>query len=128
VTDENGVRLAKRHDALSIRALRLEGKTASEVLARRRIAREHAADGGLEETESFFEPLDLGDERRVAIEAALARLPADQRDVLVLKIWGERTFEHIGVMLALSPLTAASRYRSALKALRRELSSVEYHE
>jgi len=33
VTDEKGVRLAKRHDALSIRALRLEGKTASEVLA-----------------------------------------------------------------------------------------------
>jgi glutamyl-Q tRNA(Asp) synthetase len=34
VTDENGVRLAKRHDSLSIRALRETGLTPEEVLAR----------------------------------------------------------------------------------------------
>jgi glutamyl-Q tRNA(Asp) synthetase len=34
VVDENGVRLAKRHDALSIRALREAGQTPSDVLAR----------------------------------------------------------------------------------------------
>lgn len=34
VTDENGVRLAKRHDSLSIRALREAGLTPAEVLAR----------------------------------------------------------------------------------------------
>lgn len=33
LTDENGVRLAKRHDALSLRALRQSGKTPQEVLA-----------------------------------------------------------------------------------------------
>ncbi len=34
VVDENGVRLAKRHDALSIRSLREAGQTPAEVLAR----------------------------------------------------------------------------------------------
>jgi glutamyl/glutaminyl-tRNA synthetase len=34
VTDANGERLAKRHDALSIRALREEGKSADEVAAK----------------------------------------------------------------------------------------------
>lgn len=33
VTDSNGVRLAKRHDALSIRALREQGRTREEILA-----------------------------------------------------------------------------------------------
>ena len=33
VTDEHGVRLAKRHDALSLRALRARGLTPAEVLA-----------------------------------------------------------------------------------------------
>jgi glutamyl/glutaminyl-tRNA synthetase len=32
VRDEAGVRLAKRHDALSLRALREQGKTPEEVL------------------------------------------------------------------------------------------------
>jgi glutamyl-tRNA synthetase len=32
VTDETGARLAKRHDALSLRALRASGATASDVV------------------------------------------------------------------------------------------------
>ena len=31
MTDEKGVRLAKRHDALSLRALRQQGKTPDEL-------------------------------------------------------------------------------------------------
>lgn len=88
----------------------------------RRTAREDRADGGLEETEAHFCPLPgEGDERRLEIEAALHRLPAEQREVLVLKIWQELTFEQIGELLAISPNTAASRYRYALGALRKEL-------
>jgi glutamyl-tRNA synthetase len=33
MTDEHGVRLAKRHDALSLRALRGQGKTPEELRA-----------------------------------------------------------------------------------------------
>lgn len=89
----------------------------------RRAARERAADGGIEEVSPQFEPLAEGDERRQAIEARLARLPAEQREVLVLKIWGELTFEQIATQLGLSPNTVASRYRYALAGLRRELTT-----
>jgi RNA polymerase sigma-70 factor, ECF subfamily len=81
----------------------------------RRALRETAA---LEPQEPFFEPNSSDDERRQAIEDALRRLPPEQREVLVLKIWGERTFDEIGETLGVSPNTAASRYRYALASLR----------
>lgn len=88
----------------------------------RRLARELRADGGLEERETLFEKLPgEGDERRQEIEAALQRLPKEQREVLVLKIWRECTFEQISGILAIPPNTAASRYRYALNALRKQL-------
>ncbi|MSU23603.1 MAG: sigma-70 family RNA polymerase sigma factor [Opitutus sp.] len=93
----------------------------------RRSAREEFAEGGLERAGPVFEtPLD-GDERREAIEAALRRLPDEQREVLVLKIWGELTFEQIATQLELSPNTVASRYRYALAALRGELTAADCH-
>jgi len=88
----------------------------------RRQAREQRADGGLEETVALFSRLPgEGDERRQEIEAALGRLPEEQREVLILKIWQELTFEQIGELLGISPNTAASRYRYALTALRAHL-------
>jgi len=62
------------------------------------------------------------DERRQTLQLALDLLPADQREVLVLKIWGELTFEQIASTLDIPPATAASRYRYALDHLRRQLS------
>jgi RNA polymerase sigma-70 factor, ECF subfamily len=86
----------------------------------RRTAREEWAQG-VDEPLVFFQAPVEGDERRAAIEEALQRIPAEQREVLVLKIWGELTFEQIAAELGLSPNTAASRYRYALAALRQEL-------
>ncbi|PYK98284.1 MAG: sigma-70 family RNA polymerase sigma factor [Verrucomicrobia bacterium] len=48
----------------------------------------------------------------------LAELPVEQREVIVLKIWHEYTFEEIGELLELSPNTAAGRYRYGLQKLR----------
>jgi len=48
----------------------------------------------------------------------LAKLPVDQREVIVLKLWHEYTFEEIGELLELSPNTAAGRYRYGLEKLR----------
>jgi len=88
----------------------------------RRQAREQRADGGLEEAFTLFARLPgEGDERRQEIETALQRLPDEQREVLLLKIWQELTFEQIGEVLDISPNTAASRYRYALTALRAQL-------
>lgn len=88
----------------------------------RRAVREQLADGGIEPPEDIFQRLPgEGDERRQEIEAALRRLPPEQREVLVLKIWQELTFEQIGESLGIPSNTAASRYRYALIALRKQL-------
>ncbi len=88
----------------------------------RRTARELRAGPDGDAGGNLFETLPgEGDERRQEIEAALRRLPDEQREVLVLKIWQEFTFEQIGELLGISPNTAASRYRYALTALRKEL-------
>lgn len=57
---------------------------------------------------------------------ALAALPREQREVIVLKIWHEHTFEAIGGLLGISPNTAAGRYRYGLQKLRQILKGAGY--
>ncbi len=57
---------------------------------------------------------------------ALAALPPAQREVIVLKIWQEYTFEHIGELLDISPNTAAGRYRYGLAKLKTCLKGAPY--
>ena len=61
-------------------------------------------------------------ERRAAIASALRGLPEDQREVLVMKVWGALTFAQIAQVLQVSANTAASRYRYALAKLREQLA------
>ena len=61
-------------------------------------------------------------ERRAAIEAAVATLPENQREVLVMKVWAKLTFPQIGRALDIPADTAASRYRYALAKLREQLA------
>jgi RNA polymerase sigma-70 factor (ECF subfamily) len=62
------------------------------------------------------------DERRASIEEALAELPAEQREVVVLKIWAGLSFPQMAEALAIPANTAASRYRYALAKLREQLA------
>ena len=62
------------------------------------------------------------DERQL-IEQALRSLPAEQREVIHLKVYEDMTFQQIAQTLGLSINTAASRYRYALEKLRRLLES-----
>ncbi len=74
-----------------------------------------------EPTTWFAHPVE-DQERQEQIDSALRALPAHQREVLVLKVWSDLTFEQIGETLDLSPNTAASRYRYALNQLRKILT------
>ena len=56
----------------------------------------------------------------------LAELPVEQREVIVLKIWNQLTFEEIGGLLEISPNTAAGRYRYGLQKLKSKLEGVVY--
>jgi len=96
-------------------------------LARKRVRRRQRekAAGALETGEpvAMFESGFESKERRDQIERALAKLPAEQREVVVMKIWGELTFRQIAETLDVSANTAASRYRYALRTLRKELAT-----
>src|SRR5689334_13564280 len=56
-----------------------------------------------------------------AASQALARLPEEQREAVVLKIYGELTFAEIGEVTGTSQDTAAGRYRLGLEKLARIL-------
>ena len=58
------------------------------------------------------------DERKQALLRAVERLPDQQKEVLILKIWGELTFDEIARTLDESLNTVASRYRYGLQKLR----------
>ena len=61
-------------------------------------------------------------ERNSFLEEAIQKLSNGQQEVLVLKIWGDLTFDEIGSTLDISANTAASRYRYALDHLRNQLT------
>ena len=56
----------------------------------------------------------------------LAKLPPEQREVIVLKIWSECTFEQIAELMDISPNTVAGRYRYGLEKLRKCLKGKSY--
>ena len=52
------------------------------------------------------------------VEKAMHELPPEQREVVVMRIWGEMALTEIAVVLEISENTVASRYRYALNRLR----------
>lgn len=88
---------------------------------RRRSRREQAAAREEVNDSRWFVKVE-DEERRQRIESALQALPAEQREVVVLKTWGRLTFPQIAATLAISENTAASRHRYALVKLRERLT------
>ena len=87
----------------------------------RRLTRE------LESSRWFERDPDESPAERAAM-SCLAELPADQREVIVLKIWHRLTFEAIGDLLEISPNTAAGRYRYGLQKLKACLKGKDYEQ
>jgi RNA polymerase sigma-70 factor (ECF subfamily) len=87
---------------------------------RRRLKREQAT--ARPETEPLFVGGIEQSERRRMMQASLRNLPENQREAVVMRIWGGLSFVQIGAALGTSPDTAASRYRYAMARLRAELS------
>jgi len=95
-------------------------------LLRRNARRERReADASREMEQTTAPQFDFDDDAQRAVAAAIDRLPLAQREVLVMKIWNELTFAEIGSVLAISQNTAASRYRYALAALKKDFVSYE---
>ena len=89
--------------------------------AGKRRSRREEAQARSEAEPMFAGPLEQN-ERRTAVERALANLPEKQRAVLVMRIWGGLTFSQVAAALEISADTAASRYRYALNKLQEALA------
>ena len=61
---------------------------------------------------------DRPDELAEELQTVLARLPQAQREIVVLKVYRNKTFREIAAMLELSLNTVASRYRYGLEKLK----------
>ena len=127
IVQEAFVRFWRRQHSISNRAL-LYATVRSTALDRlrsdqRRARREAAvALDGAQHLEPQFTTVDEGQRM---LTAAVERLPNEQREVVILKIWNEFTFAEIGSVLEISQNTAASRYRYALGALKKILQPHE---
>jgi RNA polymerase sigma-70 factor (ECF subfamily) len=80
----------------------------------RRRSREVDLDGGVQWLESSSD----SSETALALQSALRVLPEEQREVVVLRVWGQLTFDEIAGVMDISPNTAASRYRYGLMKLK----------
>lgn len=111
----------KRHRLAGARKLdayvyRIARNEASRLISRRQKEQTSGieSESWLTVRESLSEPSDLAEQ----LQAALARLPQAQREVIVMKIYKEKTFLEISRLLGLSANTVASRYRYGMEKLR----------
>jgi len=77
----------------------------------RRLAREL-------ESKNWFEHAPEESPKERAAMRCLSQLPTEQREVIVLKIWNQLTFEAIAELLEISPNTVAGRYRYGIQKIR----------
>ena len=117
----------KRHRLAKARCLdayvyRIARNEAYRLISRRK--RDQKAQGTTESwlivSESNREPSDLTEQ----LQAALAQLTQPQREVIVMKIYGQKTFLEISRLLGLSQNTAASRYRYGIEKLQNLLGNL----
>lgn len=79
-----------------------------------------------EQAEGWFEASEVDDENETIAQRELKKLPAPQREVIALKIWQGMTFDEIGRLLAISPNTAAARYRYGLQKLKKRMEMIRH--
>lgn len=102
--------------------LRLAHNLAIDLFRRRGSSEKHQQELVLPK-DPLFAPASHPDEPafREALETALGDLPAEQREIVHLKLWEGLTFEQIASLLTIPLNTAASRYRYGLDKLRQRL-------
>jgi len=122
VLQEVFVKLARQRDKLAgtrdLRAYVFVAARNEAVSFIRRNARRRTP---LDPRDTWLEPVAAEPGPQVPAERigwALRDLPAEQREVIVLKCWQDMTFREIAELLKVPPNTVASRYRYAVDKLR----------
>ncbi len=125
IVQEAFIRFWRKQHSIQNRALLFATvRSISLDLLRRDARRARREAEALADTEQSSMPqFNFVDESQQHLAAAIDRLPSEQREVLVMKIWNELTFVEIAQVISISQNTAASRYRYALAALRKNLTA-----
>lgn len=114
----------REHDVRNRALLYAAVRSASLDLIRRDSRRaRREAEVSLDSEQTSSPEFDAADDSQRALARAVETLPREQREVLVMKIWNELTFAEIAQTLGISQNTAASRYRYALAALRKNFQT-----
>jgi len=100
------------------RVVRNEAVSASRTSGRR--ARHEAASAC--GRAAWFKPAADDAIDAAAAVAALESLPMEEREVIVLRLWSQLTFEEIAELIGASTSTAHRRYENGLKTLRENWS------
>jgi RNA polymerase sigma-70 factor (ECF subfamily) len=83
--------------------------------------RNRAREAPMPDREIWFTHSGGDHEATLALQAALAELPQEQREAVVMRIWSGMTLEEVAQATDVPLNTAASRYRYALEKLRERL-------
>jgi RNA polymerase sigma-70 factor, ECF subfamily len=89
------------------------------------VQRNRAREAPMPEHDAWFTHAGGDREAALALQAALAELPAEQREAVVMRIWSGMTLEEVAEATGVPLNTAASRYRYALDKLRERLTPRE---
>jgi RNA polymerase sigma factor (sigma-70 family) len=73
--------------------------------------------------ENWFDPTHSAALDGEAVTEALARLPMEQRETIVARLWGGLSFEQIAAITDTSSSTAHRHYQAGLAALRKSLGA-----
>jgi RNA polymerase sigma-70 factor (ECF subfamily) len=119
--------LQSSHNLAEVQNLKAYLFTALRRAASRSAARRgrepRTGEAAITDTAAKADPDDRSSFDSERLQKALLALPAEQREVIALKIDGGLTFAEIAQMIGISVNTAASRYRYALERLRASLKT-----
>ena len=87
--------------------------------------RSHLRLAALDLQSNVFQHRGGNQEAALTLEKALAELPEEQREVVVMRVWSGMTLEEIAAAVDAPLNTIASRYRYALDKLREKLRPYE---
>jgi RNA polymerase sigma-70 factor (ECF subfamily) len=73
----------------------------------------------------WLDPVLEDDEDALLLRDKIKDLSPKLREVVIMKFWGDLTFQQIAETLDISPNTAASRYRYALEQLAQQLRGIK---
>ena len=123
IVQEAFVRFWRKQHSVQNRALLFATVRSISLDLLRRDARRarREADAFADADQCVTPQFNFASESQQALAVAIDHLPEEQREVLVMKIWNELTFADIATVLGISQNTAASRYRYALAALKKNL-------